>query len=140
MGLSERRRIATIKEKHQPRFQEMIREVTGSSVEFEIKAESFPEDPVILDCYDYHYENFGPGLIVEALKDICVDSMGKSAFSAKVKKIVFQNSAKVAYESKEDDMSLVLKDGVFTVTVSFYGYSDRMYSKEALIKELEAIL
>jgi len=138
MGLAERRRIATIKEVHVPRFQKEMTHAVGFDLPFEIDVASFPENPTVLDCYDYYFESYGPGLVVKVMKDVCVDDLGKDAVKAKFKKIVFQNSAK----SPEDkgEKSVRVEDDTLFVRESFYGYSDILFGENDLKQAIEAML
>lgn len=138
MGLAERRRIATIKDAHIPRFQSELNAAVGFTLPFDIDMASFPEDKAILDCYDSYYESYGPGLVVKVLKEICKDDMGRDAVKAKFNKVVFQNVAKSVDNS--GDKSFEIKDQTLFVRESFYGYSDKLYGEDELQSALEAIL
>ncbi|WP_342374826.1 hypothetical protein NVS55_26300 [Myxococcus stipitatus] len=138
MGLAERRRIATIKDTHAPRFQAELNAAIGFELPFEIDIASFPENTTILDCYDYYYESYGPGLVVTVMKEICKDDMGKEAVKAKFNKIVFQNVAKSADDA--GDKSVEIKDKTLFVRESFYGYSDKLYGDSELQGALEQML
>lgn len=138
MGLAERRRVAKIRDEHQPRFQSELDAAIGFSVPFEIDVASFPEDATILDCYDYYYESYGPGLVVKVMAGVCVDDMGKEAVQSSIQKIIFRNAAKSADEPGE--MSVVLPEGVLSITESFYGYSDKLYGEDNLKATIENLL
>lgn len=138
MGLAERRRIATIKDVHGPRFQLELNKAAGFELPLEIDLSTFPENATVLDCYDYYYESYGPGLLPKVFEQLCVDDLGKAAVQEKIKKVVFQNTAK----SPEDpgDKSLELKDGTLYVRESFYGYSDKLFGDTDLRTALENML
>lgn len=138
MGLAERRRIATIKDQHAPRFQKELNDAVGYSLPFEIDLATFPEDAKVLDCYDYYYESYGPGLVVKVMKDICKDDMGKEAFKAKFDKIIFQNTAKSP--DAPGDKSVTSDGRNLVIGESFYGYSDKLYGEDDLRKKLEDML
>ena len=138
MGLAERRRIATIKDSHGPRFQSELNNAAGFELPFEIDVASFPENPTVLDCYDYYFESYGPGLVVSVFKDLCKDGLGKQAVQEKIKKVVFQNVAKSADEPS--DKSVALEGTTLFVRESFYGYSDKLYGEDDLRKLLEGML
>lgn len=138
MGLAERRRIAEIKDKHLPRFQQALTEAVGSELPFEIDISSFPEDPKVLDCYDYYYESYGPGMVVNVMKEVCVDQMGKDAVRAAIKKIVFQNVAKSSEAPGEKELKL--ENGTLIIRESFYGYSDKLFDPSELKKAIENML
>ncbi|MBZ4394221.1 MULTISPECIES: hypothetical protein [Myxococcus] len=138
MGLAERRRIVAIRDSHSPRFQSELNAAIGFEMPFEIDTASFPEDKTVLDCYDYYYESYGPGLVVTVMKSICADDLGKEAAKAKFSKIVFQNVAKSA--ENPGDKSVEIKDNTLFVRESFYGYSDKLYGEDDLRGAIEAIL
>ena len=138
MGLAERRRISTIKDQHAPRFQKELNDAVGFNVPFEIDIATFPENDKVLDCYDYYYESYGPGLVVKVMKEICKDDMGKDAFKAKFDKIVFQNTAKSP--EQPGDKSVTTDGKTLVIGESFYGYSDKLYGEDDLRKKLEDML
>lgn len=138
MGLAERRRIAVIKDSHGPRFQAELNAAIGFELPFEIDVASFPENTTVLDCYDYYYESYGPGLVVAVFKDLCKDSMGKDAVNAKIKKIVFQNVAKSGDDAS--DKSVELQGTTLFVRESFYGYSDKLFGEADLRTLIENML
>ena len=138
MGLAERRRIAVIKDTHLPRFASEMKQAAGFDLPFEIDVTSFPEDTTVLDCYDYYYESYGPGLVVKVMKDICADDMGRDAVKAKFDKIVFQNTAKSGENA--GDKSVGVDNRTLFVRESFYGYSDKLYGESDLKKLLEDML
>lgn len=138
MGLAERRRIAEIREKHGPRFQSELNEAVGFELPFEIEIASFPENKTVLDCYDFNYESYGPGMVVQVFKNICYDDMGKDAVKAAIKKILFRNTAKDPENPGDKSFSLV--DGLLTIESSFYGYSDKLFYAADLQQSLEALL
>lgn len=138
MGLAERRRIATIKDVHGPRFQKELDAAIGFELPFEIDVASFPEDKVILDCYDSYFESYGPGLVIPVMKAVCADNLGKDAVKAKFDKIVFQNTAKTTEE--KGDKSVAIENRTLFVRESFYGYSDLLFGAGELQEKLESML
>lgn len=138
MGLAERRRIAVIKDSHGPRFQNELNAAIGFELPFEIDVATIPENSTILDCYDYYYESYGPGMVVTIFKDLCKDDLGKEAVKAKIKKIVFQNTAKTPEEAGDKDLKL--EGGTLFVRESFYGYSDKLFGEADLRKMIEDML
>ncbi|MCC7383239.1 MAG: hypothetical protein IT384_15490 [Deltaproteobacteria bacterium] len=138
MGLAERRRIAAIKDQHAPRFQQELNEAIGFALPFEIDVSSFPENGTVLDCYDYYFESYGPGLVVTVFKGICQDEMGKQAVKDKIKKIVFKNSA--ASPDDPGDKEVKIEGGTLLVRESFYGYSDKLFGESDLRTAIENML
>lgn len=138
MGLAERRRIATIKDVHGPRFQNELNAALGFEVPFMLDASSFPENNTVLDCYDYYFESYGPGLVVGVMKKICSDDIGRQAVKERLEKIVFQNTAKSPDEKGHKEVAL---DGkTLFIRESFYGYSDILFGEDDLRKAIEALL
>ena len=138
MGLEERRRIANIRENHVPRFNAELKAVTGFDLPLEINMASFPENKTVLDCYDYYFESYGPGLIPKVFKDICKDSIGRDAVKATLKKVVFENTAKSPEDKGHKEVKL--DQGTLYVRESFYGYSDILFGEDDLRQAIEALL
>lgn len=138
MGLAERRRIATIKETHAPRFAKELKDATGTDIPFELDIASFPEDVVILDCYDSYFESYGPGMVVKIMQGVCADDLGKQAVKEKFDKIVFQNTAK----SPEDkgEKAVLIDSRTLFIRESFYGYSDLLFGEDELKTKIESML
>jgi hypothetical protein len=137
MGLAERRRIALIKESS-PQFQKAMDEATGLKLTYEIDIASFPEDKTVLDCYDSYAHSYGPGMVVDLMKSVCADDLGKDAVKAKFQKIVFQNTAKKADE--KGGKELKLENGTLWVRESFHGHSDQLFSHDELRRQVESML
>jgi hypothetical protein len=138
MGLAERRRIAVIKDQHGPQLQKELNAAIGFDLPLELDVASFPENSTILDCYEYYYDSYGPTLLVKVFKEICIDEMGKEATKAKIKKIVFQNSAKNPEAPGEKEIKLET-DTLF-VRESFHGSSEKLFSDSELKTAIENIL
>jgi len=138
MGLAERRRIATIKDQHAPRFQKEMKDAVGFELPFEIDIASFPENDKVLDCYDYYYESYGPGLVVKVMQGVCADDLGRGAVKEKFDKVIFKNTAK----SPEDagDKGVGIENRALVVKESFYGYSDKLFGESDLKKAIEDML
>jgi hypothetical protein len=135
MGLAEKRRIRDVQEKHGPRFQAELDAALGFKVPFEIDIATLPEDKTVLDCYDYYFESYGPGLVVKVLKDVCADAIGKETVQTRIKKIIFQNTARSATDSGEKEVRL--EGDTLFVRESFYGYSDKLYGEDDLRAAIE---
>lgn len=138
MGLAERRRVAEIKDQHTPRFQSELNAAIGFSLPFEIDVTTFPENKTVLDCYDYYYQSLGPALVVTVFKSLCSDQLGKDAVQAKIKKIVFQNTA--SSPEAPGEKSVQIEGDTLFVREGFYGYSDKLFGESDLKSALEAAL
>jgi hypothetical protein len=138
MGLEEKRRLAAIRENHAPRFQSELKTAAGMDLPFEINMATFPENKVVLDCYDYYFESYGPGLVVKVFKDLCKDNLGKDAVKEKIKKVVFENTAKSPDDKGHKEIKL--ENGTLFIRESFYGYSDILFGEDDLRQAIEAML
>ncbi len=137
MGLNEKRLIQQIATEDQAQAQQALNEGLGAPLEFVIDVASFPENAEVLACYQ-NYRAYGPLLVAKVLASIASDAMGRDAIRAKISKVVFRNSARAA--ENPGDKGVELRDGVLTVTCSFYGYSDRLFGEEDLKSLIEAML
>jgi hypothetical protein len=137
MGLAEKRRLAGIKDQSNAYATELEAAV-GFKLPFEINAETFPESAVILDCYDSYRDSYGPGLVVKVMKTLCGDSFGKEAVQGKIKRIVFENTAKSPEEKGMKEIKL--NGDTLLVRESFYGYSDILYGEDGMKTEIENLL
>ena len=136
MGLDERRRIAAIKDGHTARYNQQLNTALGFQVPFEIDAATFPENKTVLDCYDSYFDSYGPGLVVKVLQEICKDKFGRDTVKEKIKKVVFQNTAKSPEVKGHKEVELDSK-GVLYVRESFYGYSDLLFGEDDLKNQIE---
>lgn len=138
MGLAERRRLAAIKDTLAPRFQKELDEAVGYTIPFELDISSFPDDAKVLDCWDWYFESYGPPLVINVLKGVCADALGRDAVKAKFDKVVFRNAAR----SGDDpgDKSIAIENRTLIVVESFYGYSDKLFGASDLQKAIEDML
>ncbi|MGE0707332.1 MAG: hypothetical protein AB7N76_04720 [Planctomycetota bacterium] len=138
MGLAERRKIATYKQEHGPRFQKELDEAAGFSLPLEIDFSSLPENETVLGCYDYYYESYGPGLVPTVFKHICQDDLGRDAVREKIDKVLFRNTARSPEEPGDKDVRL--EGRTLVIESSFYGYSDKLFGEDDLRAKIEAML
>lgn len=138
MGLEEKRRLAAIRENHIPRFASEMKTACGFDLPFEINVATFPENKTILDCYDYYFESYGPGLVITVFKDLCKDNLGKDAVKEKIKKVIFENTAKTPEDKGGKEVKI--ENGTLFVRESFYGYSDILFGETDLRQAIEAML
>ena len=91
MGLAERRAIKDFQDKHLPALTKQIQDLAGFAIPLEITWEQ-----LAVDGQSSLYEEAWPALyftpVIEALKEIARDDMGKAALKAGLKKIEFRNS------------------------------------------------
>lgn len=141
LGLAERRAIKNYQDAVYPGIKQQIDAAAGMPVPVEVawdkiaipgKAADFAEPGFWTDIY------FTP--LVNALKSITADDMGKQALAAKLKKIVITHDSATAPASNYDN-GVAFKDGTFTI--NFHPYSnasDVKQRSDAMQKALEKAL
>lgn len=96
MGLAERRAAKEFETKRFPQFKKDIDAAAGFEVPVEVKW-----DTLALEGESHLYEECWPKVyfvpLIDALKSITSDDMGKEALKASLKKIEIQNRADVSY-------------------------------------------
>lgn len=96
MGLAEKRAAKEFQEKRYPGFKKEIDEAAGFEVPVEVKWEQLAEDGMVHlydECWTKVY--FRP--LIDALKAITVDDMGKEALKESLKSILIRNEADNSY-------------------------------------------
>ena len=136
MGLAERRMIAQVDEGLEEELAK-LRMHLSSEIELTIDKSTFPENKAVLDGYSY-YKDYGFPMVTRALMRISRDDMGREAVNDKIKKVVIVNTG--ADESNGGEKAISLADGVLTVKVGFYSYSDKLWGEDELINEIESML
>lgn len=136
MGLAERRKIAEIKETVSE-YQNEAKSAVDFDLKFDFDTTTLPEDNVVLSGYDY-YKGYCMPMVVNIIKDINKDSIGKDAFKAKIKSVKIINTS-----TKGDDpgqKEVILKDGELLIKYGFYNYSDKVWGEDELKTEIENML
>lgn len=91
MGLAERRAAKQFETSQFPQLKKAIDEAAHFEVPVEVRWETLSADG-----YAHLYEEAWPKVyfkpLVEALKAICIDDMGRDALKAGLKKVVIQNT------------------------------------------------
>ena len=136
MGLAERRKIAEIKETVSE-FQQQAHAVVGFELPFEFDTTTFPEDEKVLAGYEY-YKDYGMPMMVNILKEINKDNIGKEAFKAKIKSVKLINTSKNGDDPGQKEVSL--NEGELLVKYGFYNYSDKVWGEEELRTKIENML
>ena len=96
MGLAEKRATKEFQEKRFPAFKKEIDDAAGFEVPVEVKWEQLAEDGMVHlyeECWTKVY--FRP--LIDALKAITVDDMGKEALQGALKSILIRNEADNSY-------------------------------------------
>ena len=96
MGLAERRATKEFQDNRYPQLKKEIDEAVGFEIAVEVKWEQLAEDGMVHlyeDCWAKVY--FRP--LIDALKAITADDMGKQALKESLKSIVLRNEADNSY-------------------------------------------
>ena len=93
MGLMERRKIKELQETTLPERVQEIAEICGKAIPYDVDWDS-----LAVDDYAEQYDDYLPKVffkpLIEALKAITFDEMGKEAIQAGLKKVVIRHSGK----------------------------------------------
>ncbi len=95
MGLAEKRTAKAFQENNYPALTKEINEIAGKSFEYEVNWDS-----LMKDGYSQFYEDgwtkiyFTP--LIESLKTICEDEMGKEAIQESLDKIIIKDEADIS--------------------------------------------
>ena len=142
-GLAERRAIKEYQEKKYPELKKKIDEAAGFEVKVSVnwdelmiadQADNYMNDTYFSDIYFYP--------LIEALKSITRDEMGKNSLKAKLKEVVIKYDSSTAPISNYED-GWPFKDGILTINyqpgVNSSGRDTQDYKDRvaALTKNLE---
>ncbi len=133
MGLDERRKMAELLGTALPACQAEIKEDTGAEIDLEINQDSFINDAVALNFFEYQ----GFKYLANACRIIGVDEMGKEAIRDTIKKARWINLP----VEKVEEKSATLIDGVLTITGAWgVGSSDGWIGYDELARIITAQL
>jgi hypothetical protein len=134
MGLAERRAIKSFADNQWPALQTAIHAAAGSAIPVEVHWDSLATAD-----YAHLYEESLPKLyfipLIDALKRIAIDDMGREALATSVKKIVIQNK-KPDYSSYWAEF----KDGVLTLDHQFTNVDYHKEREDLVVQVLEKAL
>jgi hypothetical protein len=91
-GLKEKRAAKDFQEKSFPKLAKEINSVVGAEVPIEVDWDSIAVDGYA-DLYEEGFTKVFFTPLLEALKSICADEMGKTALKDALKKVVIKNSS-----------------------------------------------
>ena len=91
MGLPERRATKAFVDKRYPELKKQIDEIAGFEVNLEVAWETMAVDDSA-DLYDEAWTKVYFEPLMEALRGICIDDMGKEALHDGLKKVVIRHS------------------------------------------------
>jgi len=133
MGLQEKKAIQSIKDQYLPDYQKDLNEIVGKELPFDVQWDTFNNDMNAI--------KFIPGIAlhrtVDALREICSDAMGKEAIQESLNRIEIHN---IEQEGAEENKSLEVNDGVFTIKASFGGHYSGFFNDTQIKNYLENAL
>jgi hypothetical protein len=118
MGLEEKRLLKQVQEEQLPQTKAQIKEICGVEIPVEIDQDSFMNDQFAKNALE-SLKRQGLDVIVEAIKEVCKDDMGKDAAKEGLRKIAFKQLP----NEKQGDLTTYMKDGVVTVEAHWGGAS-----------------
>lgn len=131
MGLQERRAVKTFQDGSYQNLTNEINTLAGYSLEFEVNW-----DTLALEEYTHMYEEgftkvyFTP--LINALKEITVDEMGKEALKEALKKVVIKNEAGNYYGST----AYAFNGGVLTIDHQPFSNIDNITERSEELSKL----
>lgn len=135
MGLAEKRLLGEIKDTSAALQTDL--NSAGFNIPFELDLSSFPEDEGVLKGYLSYRGSHGPGLVIKGLQAIGQDSFGKDAINEKIKKVVYQNSAKSNAEGGQKSVQL---DGNTLLVRVAFGDNKQLFSESDMKAAIEGLL
>src|SRR5689334_4744204 len=132
MGLQEKRALKTFQDDSYPKLTSEINTLAGYPILFEIKW-----DTLALDEYAHMYEECFPKVyftpLINAIKKITADDMGKEALKEALKKVVIKNEGGFYYASS----AYSFNGGVLTIDHQPFNNVDNITERST---ELSALL
>ncbi|MFO0983015.1 MAG: hypothetical protein U1E76_15020 [Planctomycetota bacterium] len=130
MGLEEKRAIKAAQDGWLEQRKREIVELTGASIPYEIDWNTFADDLKGVNWLEHN----GPQQIAIALRQICVDELGKQAVQEAVKKIVIRNVKSPSQKSVAFANGMLELSGNFAEGIA--GTVREREIKECLLKGL----
>jgi hypothetical protein len=110
MGLLEKRALKAFQDGEYKKMTNEINSIAGFNIEFDVKWET-----LALEEQSHLYEESFPKVyftpIINALKEITADDMGKEALKGALKKVVIKNQEQIYY----GDRAYTFEKGVLTI-------------------------
>jgi len=91
-GLKEKRAVKDFQDKSFPKLTKEIKAVAGTDIPLEVDWNSLAVDGYS-DLYEEGFTKVYFTPLLDALKEICADDMGKTALKGALKKVVIKNSS-----------------------------------------------
>jgi hypothetical protein len=131
MGLQERRAVKTFQDGSYQNLTNEINTLAGYPIEFEVNW-----DTLALDEYAHMYEECFPKVyftpLVNAIKEITADDMGKEALKEALKKVVIKNEGGFYYA----DSAYSFNGGVLTIDHQPFNNVDNITERSTVLGEL----
>lgn len=131
MGLQEKRAVKTFQDGNYQTLTNEINTLAGYPIEFEVKW-----DTLALDEYAHMYEECFPKVyftpLINAIKEIVADDMGKEALKEALKKVVIKNEGGIYYASG----AYLFEGGVLTIDHEPFNNVDNINDRSVVLGEL----
>ncbi len=128
MGLQEKRAIQNIKDNYFGDYQKKLNEIAGKELPYDINWDSF----------DMNSINMIPNVclerILDAIKGICSDQLGKDAIAESLDKIVVNN---IDVKDAENSKSMSFENKTLTINAGYGGSLRGCYTDTAMKEFLE---
>lgn len=131
MGLQEKRAVKTFQDGNYQTLTNEINTLAGYPIEFEVNW-----DTLALDEYAHLYEECFPKVyftpLLNAIKEIAADDMGKEALKGALKKVIIKNEGGFYYA----DSAYSFNGGVLTIDHQPFNNVDNVTERSTVLGEL----
>ena len=131
MGLLEKRALKTFQDDNYPKLTGEINTLAGYSIEFDVNWAT-----LALDEYAHIYEESFPKVyfipLINAVKEISADEMGKEALKETLKKVVIKNEGGNVYGSN----AYSFNEGVLTIDHQPFSNIDNITERSMELSKL----
>lgn len=131
MGLQERRAVKAFQDDSYQKLTGEINTMAGFPIEFEVNW-----DTIALDDYSHMYEECFPKVyftpLINAVKEITADDMGKEALKESLKKVIIKNEAGNVYGSN----AYAFSGGVLTIDHQPFSNVDNITERSEELSKL----
>lgn len=134
MGLAEKRAMTEFQNNSYPSLKKKIDEAAGFDVPIEIDWVSLAK-PNQAAVYQEAWTKIFFEPLIEGLKAICTDDLGKQALKESLKKVEIRNSGEFC-----DRSGITLTGGVLRIDHDLYNFEHVKHRTEGIVKRLEAAL
>lgn len=104
MGLAERRAIVEFQNSKFPEIKEKLNKTAGFEVNIEIDWDSIMDDEGSAELFEESLPKVYFTPLIQAIKQICIDDIGKEALQKGLKKVIISN---LTGNSNEDNFTFV---------------------------------